>query len=76
MAETLILFGLLREEIGIEGSGECVERHNNVSGVSNLLEFDVGDLLVVHLGGVMSRDKPWELREVGNHSGMYYYMVI
>jgi len=35
--------------------------------VSNLLEFDVRDFLMVHDGRVVSHDVAWELGEVGGH---------
>jgi len=41
--------GLFREEVSFDCSWESMERYDHVPGVSDLLKFDVGNFLVVHI---------------------------
>ena len=56
--------GLFREEVSFDCSWESMERYDHVPGVSDLLKFDVGNFLVVHISWVVSGDVAWQLWEV------------
>jgi len=55
---------LFREEVSFDWSWKSMERYDNIPGVSDLLKFDVGHFLVVHISWVMSGDVAWQLWEV------------
>ena len=72
MAQTFAHVVLLLEEVFLNLSWEGMKWDNYVSGVSNLLQFDVGNFLVVDVGWVMSWDEPWELWYVGLVGGFHF----
>jgi len=55
---------LFREEVSFDWSWKSMERYDHIPGVSDLLKFDVGNFLVVHISWVVSGDVAWQLWEV------------
>ena len=66
MAQTFAHLILWLKEVLLHLSREGMQWHNYVSRVSNLLEFDVGNLLVVDVAWVMSWNESWKLWYVGH----------
>jgi hypothetical protein len=67
VTQALAHVSLLGEEALLDGSWESVQGNNDVLGVADLLELDVGDLLVVDVCGVVCGNVTWEFGEVGSH---------
>ena len=72
VTQTFAHLVLWLEEVSLNLSGKGMKWDNYVSGVSNLLQFDMGNFLVVDVTWVMSWDEPWELWYVGLVSGFHF----
>ena len=67
LTEALAGLVLFADKLCLNGSGEGVQRHFLVFGISNLLKLDVRDFLVVDQGWVMSWNVSWKFWEIGSH---------
>ena len=65
VAQTFAHVILWLQKVSLNLSREGVEWYNHVSGVSNLLQFDVGDFLVVDICWVMGWDESWKFWDLG-----------
>ncbi len=59
MTQTFAHFIFWLQKVSFNLSRKGVKWNNNVSGISDLFQLDVGNFLVVDVGWVMSWDKPW-----------------
>ena len=64
MTQTFAHVILWLQKVFLDLPWEGMEWNNDVSGVSNLLQFDVRDFLVVDVCWVMGWDKSWKFRNV------------
>ena len=76
VTQTLTSFSLLWHVVLLKLLWKSVERHDNVSGVSDLLKFDMWDLLMVHIDWVMSWDITWEFWEVWCSLHVFYLICL
>lgn len=67
VTQTFAHFILWLQEISLNLSWKSVKRNNDVSGVSDLFQFDVRNFLVVDVGRVVGWNKTWEFWYVGLH---------
>ena len=72
MTQTFAHLVLWLEEVLLNLSRKSMKGDNYVSGVSNLLQFDMGDFLVVDVCWVMSWDEPWEFWYVRLVGGIHF----
>ena len=61
------MVGFLGPKVGCRRFGECVQGHLLVLCVSDLLEFDVRDFLVIDDGRIVGHYIAGELGEIGSH---------
>jgi hypothetical protein len=67
-------FSFVRSEVLGRGVGDHVERHGHILVVSDLLEVDVRNLVVVDFGGVVIDVVSGEFGEVRGHDGVCYLL--
>jgi hypothetical protein len=65
--KTFAQVSFLWHELSLHLSWKSVERNSNILGVSDLLELNVGDFLVVHDCGIVGWHIAWEFGEIGSH---------
>jgi len=58
---------LFVHECLIHSSGESIKWNCNIFGISDSLEFNVGDFLVAHDCGIVGWHIAWEFGEIGSH---------
>ena len=67
VAEALAEVGLFGQEDLLDLARQRVQRHLDILCISDFLELNVGDFLVVHQGRVVSGHEAWQFREIGSH---------
>ena len=65
VTQTFAHFILWLQEVSLDLSWKGMEWNNDISGISNLFQLDVGNLLVVDVGWVVSWDESWKSWYVG-----------
>lgn len=64
MTETLVSLGLFVHEVPFDCSGKRVQWNLDIFGISDLLELNVGDFLVIHDCGIVGWHVAWKFGEV------------
>jgi len=75
VTKTFARISLIRQEVLFKLLWKGMEWDDHVLGVSNLLELDVRDFLVVYIGWIMSGNISREFWEVGSHILFNLYIL-
>ena len=65
MTQTFAHFIFWLQKVFLDLSRKGVKRNNDVSGISNLFQLDVGNFLVAHVGWIVGWNESWEFWYVG-----------
>lgn len=69
MTQTLVQFGLVGQEVLIDGARQLVKRNGNILCISELFELNMGHALVSNVCWIVGWHIAGQFGEVGSHNG-------